>query len=161
MEELSQAFNIAASGLNATHLATVILIAPFLFLSTGIMCLLDFISGIRTARYLGEKIRSRPIRKTIEKITSYWLFQIAGFMVGIIMSPFPFYNLPYVSIVFAIAIIAVEVKSMLEHSGRRKHGSAKIPETIHEIVEWLGEADFKTAIREIARRKVEENQTLP
>lgn len=62
----------------------------------------DTISGVYTAKKTGEKLRSHRLRKMFEKMAIYWFFQSLVGIVGLILSLFPFYNLPYLSIVFAI-----------------------------------------------------------
>lgn len=97
-------------------------------------------SGIYTAKKTGEQLRSHRLRKTFEKMVTYWFFQILVAIVGVILSLIPWYNLPYLSIILAFAICITEGRSMWEHSRRRKDGVAKIPETMQELIDLVGGA---------------------
>lgn len=142
MEEIINAM----AGYDVSHLYRHFIICFFLFIITAGFCVLDFISGTRTAKVLGERLRSHRFRKTIEKMTWYWLFQLLGFLFGLMGTVFAWYEWPYISIVIAVAIGAIETKSMLEHAKRRKCRTAKIPETVRELSDWLGEDNLKRII---------------
>lgn len=147
---------IAALGdYEVTHLYKHCLVCFILFIITAIFCILDFISGTRTARVLGEKLRSHRFRKSIEKMTWYWLFQLLGFFFGLMGTIFEWYDWPYISIAIAIAIGLIEGKSMFEHAKRRKCQTAKIPETIRELVDWIGEDKLKGLIENIVTKHKE------
>lgn len=53
-----------------------------------------------------------------------------------------------------LAIIVIEGKSVLEHAKRRKCRTAKIPETIRDMAEWIGEDALKHSIQELAKKRV-------
>ena len=103
---------------------------------------------------LGEKIRSRKLRKGLEKLSFYWGAQIAASLVGTIGLLFTWYNLPYMTIFVTLAVAWTEGKSYREHFIRRKDGVAKIPETLQEMIDFFGEDELKTTLRAIARRKL-------
>ncbi len=116
-------------------------IVAFCIIVTGIFSVADAYSGIRTAKAVGEKTRSHRYRKTIEKMTWYWFFQILVCIVGIILSVFTWYNLPYLSILLMLGICYIEGKSMWEHSKRRKDHVSKLDDVVHELVELIGGED--------------------
>ncbi len=58
------------------------------------------------------------------------------------------------TIFVTLAVAWTEGKSYREHFIRRKDGVAKIPETLQEMIDFLGEDDLKTTLRAIARRKL-------
>ena len=86
-------------------------------------------------------------------MTWYWTFQLLGFLFGLIGTVFDWYDWPYISIIIALAIGLIEGKSMLEHAKRRKCNAAKIPETIHEIVDWVGEDEAKKVLTALFNKK--------
>ena len=120
------------------HLVWHLLIVAFCIVTTGIFSIADTISGIYTAKKTGEKLRSHRLRKTFEKMVTYWFFQILVAIVGVILSLLPWYNLPYLSIILAVVICITEGRSMWEHSKRRKDGVAKVPEAVQEVIDLVG-----------------------
>lgn len=137
------------------HLVWHLLIVSLCIFVTGIFSIADTISGVYTARKTGEKLRSHRLRKMFEKMAVYWFFQTLVGLVGLILSLFPFYNLPYLSIVFAVMICVAEGRSMWEHSKRRRDGVAKLPEAVHELVELAGgEDELKHALLDLVRKRL-------
>lgn len=96
--------------------------------------LLDLWDGLYTARKTGKKIKSHILRITIAKVSEYWRFMLIGFLIDCAGVLFPFYALPYVSIVFFLGLIGVEVKSMMEHAKRRKSHVNDAQEIIERII---------------------------
>ncbi len=125
---------------------TLILIPPALVA-------LDTYFATSTARMLGEKIRSRKLRKGIEKLTFYWGAQIAASLVGTIGLLFTWYNLPYLTILVTLAVAWTEGKSYREHFSRRRDGVAKVPESLQEMIDFFGEDEIKDIFHTIAKRK--------
>ena len=137
------------------HLVWHMLIVTVYIFTTGIFSIADTISGVYTARKTGEKLRSHRLRKMFEKMAIYWFFQTLVGIVGLILSVFPFYNLPYLSIVFAIMICVAEGLSMWEHSKRRRDKVAKLPEAVHELVELAGgEEELKHALLDLVKKRL-------
>lgn len=65
------------------------------------------------------------------------------------------YNLPYLSIILALAICFTEGRSMWEHSRRRKDGVAKIPETMQELIDIVGgEDELKRPLIAIVQKRL-------
>lgn len=142
------------------HLLWHVLIAALCIAITGIFSIADTASGVYTAKKTGEKLRSHRLRKMFEKMMVYWFFQMLVGIVGLILTLFPFYNLPYLSIVFAIMICVAEGKSMWEHARRRRDGVAKLPEAVHELVELAGgEEELKHALLDLVKKRLGVEET--
>ena len=77
-------------------------------------------------------------QKSTISITFKIPFQILVGVIGVIFSLFPWYNLPYMSIIFAAMICIAEGRSMWEHSRRRKDNVAKVPEAVQELIDLVG-----------------------
>ncbi len=121
--------------------------------ATLLAILLDFRDGVATAKRCRQPIHSHKIRITVIKISEYWQFIFLALLADCIGAFMPFYGLPYVTILFGLAVIFIECKSMLEHAQRRKSGVAKLPSAVAEIVEFVGGTDeLRSLIAEMARR---------
>lgn len=137
------------------HLAWHLLIVAFCIVTTGVFSIADTMSGIYTAKKTGEKLRSHRLRKTFEKMAVYWFFQTLVAIVGVILTLLPWYNLPYLSIILAVAICVTEGRSMWEHSRRRKDGVAKIPETVQELIDLVGgEDELKRTLISLVQKRL-------
>ena len=113
---------------------------------------LDFWSGRDTAKAIGEKIDSQGYRRTFVKIGDYYrvlmfllLFDLIGFL-------FPFYKLPFASIVGSISVIAIELISVLENSRQKKSRSAEIPDIIKKIIQCATAKDGEALLEEITNQ---------
>lgn len=147
-------FSMALTGYDMGHLYRHIVVCFALFLLTIAVCGIDFISGTWTAKKLHEPLRSHKFRKTVEKIAWYWLIQLLGFLFGLMGTVFTWYEWPYISMAIAAAIVLIEGRSVMEHSKRRKCRTAKIPESIRDMAEWIGDEALKKSIQELARKRV-------
>lgn len=137
------------------HLVWHLTIVAFCILVTGVFSVADTASGIYTAKKTGERLRSHRLRKTFEKMAVYWFFQILVAIVGVLLTPMSWYNLPYLSMIFALAICVSEGISMWEHSKRRKDGVAKIPESLQGLVDLMGgEEKLKQEVLDLVRRQL-------
>lgn len=155
MDNFIEIIKIGMGDYSLHHLAWHLLIVAFCIVATGVFSLADTISGIYTAKKTGEKLRSHRLRKTFEKMAVYWFFQTLVAIIGIILTLLPWYNLPYLSIILAVAICVTEGRSMWEHSRRRKDGMAKIPETIQELIDIMGgEEEVKRALLDFVQKRL-------
>lgn len=111
-----------------------------------IAIMLDLWDGVHTARKTGQNVHSHKLRVTIEKMSEYFRFILIAFLVDCIGVMFAFYVLPFVSIIFGVGLIAVEVKSMFEHASRRKSHTMQLPDIIKSIVECGHEKEAKKII---------------
>ncbi len=154
MENYFEIIKLGMGDYSLHHLVWQLTIVAFCILLTGMFSIADTASGIYTAKKTREKLRSHRLRKTFEKMAVYWFFQILVGMVGVILSLFPWYNLPYLSIVFAAMICVVEGRSMWEHSKRRKDGLAKVPEAVQELIDLVGgEEELKRTLVSLVQKR--------
>lgn len=102
----------------------------FMIMST----LVDFWSGITTARALRQPLMSHGFRRTIAKIGSYWQVLIFALMFDILGAFFSFYYLPFMTIVATLSIIIIEARSVVENSKRRKLSAAEMPSVMQDIM---------------------------
>ncbi len=155
MENFVEIIKTGMGDYSLHHLVWHLSIVAFCILTSGLFSVADTVSGIYTAKKTGEKLRSHRLRKMFEKMAVYWFFQVLVGIVGLILSLFPFYNLPYLSILFAIMICAAEGRSMWEHSRRRHDGVAKLPEAVQELIDLAGgEDELKRALLDMVRKRL-------
>lgn len=100
-------------------------------------CMIDFWSGISTAKALGEKLMSHGFRKTVTKACDYARLLMFTFMFDVLGSLLTFYKLPFASMLCVVAIIVIEGKSVLENSRRKKANVADVPDIVKEIVKTV------------------------
>lgn len=103
--------------------------------------LLDLYTGVRAAKALKEKIRSRILRRTIKKITDYLVVVFFGILIDVLGLCFPWYAIPYCCIVATLGVILIEGKSVIENHTRIKSSAAKVPEMIGDIAEKIIKCD--------------------
>lgn len=106
-----------------------------------IAIMLDLWDGVHTARKTNQKVHSHKLRVTIDKMSEYFRFIMLAFLVDCIGMLFNFYVLPFVSIIFGIGLILVEIKSMFEHAHRRKSHATELPDIIRKIMDCCHEKD--------------------
>lgn len=136
------------------HLLFHSAIVFYLIILTGVFSFADMLYAVNTAKKLREPIRSHRFRKTVEKIALYWGAQLLIFMVGLMGTLFPWYNLPYLSMLAAMLICYIEGKSIVEKFKRRKDHMSKIPEAISEIVDYIGEEKVQRLIHSESAKPV-------
>ena len=96
--------------------------------------IIDYNSGISTSRALGEKISSKKMRKTFAKVSDYYRVLTFALLFDAIGSFFYFYKVPIASILSSAAVIAIEARSVIENSRKKKTAAADIPNIIKQIV---------------------------
>ena len=105
--------------------ATIFYVAAVLF---------DLHTGIAAARKCHEKIRSRILRRTITKILDYLRVLVFGVMIDVLGLNFPWYVVPYCSILVAVGVIAIEFKSVMENYRKSKSAARELPDVIGDII---------------------------
>lgn len=95
---------------------------------------IDLWSGVDAAKACGEKIRSNGLRRTVSKLGDYFRIELFFLMFDGLGSLISWYELPYASMVGALAIILIEGKSVVENSRKKKSSAADIPDIIKNIV---------------------------
>lgn len=118
---------------------------------------LDFWSGRDTAKALGEKIDSQGYRRTFVKIGDYYRVLMFLLLFDLIGSLFPFYTLPFASILGSIAVISIELISVIENSKRKKSHAGDIPEIVKKIVQCATSKEGEKILDEI-RKELNDNK---
>ena len=108
---------------------------------------LDMWVGIEAARANGEKIMSKGLRKTINKGLDYLRVVFFAFLIDILGSFFPWYHLPFVSIVATAAILVIEGKSVIENFKRKKSPASEVVTEAQEVVRTLTKRESDTLIQ--------------
>lgn len=98
-------------------------------------CLVDFWSGITTAKALGEKLMSHGFRRTIIKVGDYIRILLFALMFDMLGSFLSFYKIPFATILCTIAIMLIEGRSVIENSRRKKAHAADVPDMIKQIIQ--------------------------
>lgn len=111
--------------------------------------IIDFWSGRDTAKALGEPIDSKGYRRTFVKIGDYYRVLMFLLLFDLIGSLFEFYKLPFATLLGSVAVIAIELKSVIENSRRKKSHSAEIPQIIKEIIQCSTTAKGEEILKRI------------
>ena len=135
------------------HLQTFFLLAFILFVIVGVANIVDCIDAIITGRELGQELESARLRNALYKLSKYWLGLMLALLIDIV-GVMAIYKLPYLMMVATVAMLFIEGRSMIEHARRRKDKTAKIPEVIRDIVDYIGDDKTKEIIIDIVKRKV-------
>lgn len=135
------------------RMAIVLICWAFVFVANFV----DFWSGRDTAKAIGEHIDSKGYRRTFIKIGDYYRVLIFALLFDLIGSLFTFYKLPFASILGSVAVIAIELSSVIENSKRKKSHSAEIPSIIKKIVQCATTKDGEKILEEI-RKELQENK---
>ena len=127
------------------RMAIVLVCWAFVFVANFV----DFWSGRDTAKAIGERIDSKGYRRTFIKIGDYYRVLIFALLFDLIGSLFAFYKLPFASIIGSVSVIAIELKSVLENSRRKKSNAADVPEIVKKIIQCATTADGEKLLEEI------------
>lgn len=127
------------------RMAIVMICWTFVFIAN----ILDFWSGRDTAKALGEPIDSKGYRRTFVKIGDYYRVLMFALLFDLIGSLFEFYKLPFATLLGSVAVIAIELKSVIENSRRKKSHSAEIPQIIKEIIQCSTTAKGEEILKRI------------
>ena len=132
------------------------------------VCLVDFWAGVSAAKAEGTKLNSHGFRKTIVKIGDYFKVALVGMMIDIVGGFFSWYDLPYATILFSVASIIIEGKSVFENVKRKRTGVEKVGELAKAIMECdnLEEAlrlvtklsDLKAVLMKMGKWKAQEDK---
>lgn len=97
--------------------------------------IVDFWSGTMTAKALGQALMSHGFRRTITKIGDYVRLMLFALMFDILGSLLSFYIIPFATILYTVAVICIEGKSVVENSKRKKAHAAEVPDIVKQIVQ--------------------------
>ena len=109
--------------------------------------LLDLDTGIKAARKNHEKIKSRNLRRTITKIIDYLRVLVFGVLIDVLGLAFPWYFIPFCSILVAFGVVLIEAKSVLENYQKSKSAASELPDMLMDVI--------KAVTREDAQRIIE------
>ena len=110
---------------------------------------IDLWSGVDAAKACGEKIQSNGLRRTVSKLGDYFRIELFFLMFDALGSLISWYELPYASMVGALAIILIEGKSVVENSRKKKSSAANIPDIIKTIVNASNVDQAKAIINQL------------
>ena len=131
MLELIEAKNIdALMFFIAIRVGIILICWIFMILSS----IVDFWSGTTTAKALGQALMSHGFRRTITKIGDYVRLMLFALMFDILGSLLSFYIIPFATILYTVAVIYIEGKSVVENSKRKKAHAAEVPDIVKQIV---------------------------
>lgn len=114
----------------AIRVGIILICWIFMILSS----IVDFWSGTTTAKALGQALMSHGFRKTITKIGDYVRLMLFALMFDILGSLLSFYIIPFATILYTVAVIYIEGKSVVENSKRKKAHAAEVPDIVKQIV---------------------------
>jgi hypothetical protein len=114
----------------AIRVVIILICWIFMILSS----IVDFWSGITTAKALGQALMSHGFRRTITKIGDYVRLMLFALMFDILGSLLSFYIIPFITILCTVAVIYIEGKSVVENSKRKKAHAAEVPDIVKQIV---------------------------
>lgn len=111
--------------------------------------LVDFWSGVSTAKALHERLMSHGFRRTITKIGNYWQVLIFALLFDILGAFLSFYYLPFMTMIGTLGIILIEARSVIENSQRKKSAAGQLPEVTKQIIEAVTDEDAIAALARI------------
>lgn len=126
----------------------VIVLVCWIFMAAS--NIVDFFSGINTARALGQKLKSHAFRRTITKIRDYAQIMLFALMFDALGSLLPFYAVPFATMLCTLAVMCIEGKSVIENSRRKKAHAGEIPDILRQIVEATTQEQGKDILKRIA-----------
>ena len=132
MLELIETNNTSALMFFIAIRAGIILTCWLFMIASSIV---DFWSGITTAKALGQTLMSHGFRRTIAKICDYARLMIFALMFDMLGSLLSFYVAPFATILCTAAVICIECKSVIENSRRKKAHAADVPDIVKKIVQ--------------------------
>lgn len=147
---------------NFVMIRVCIVLVCWLFMVTSV--LIDFWSGVTTAKAIGEKLKSKGFRQTITKAADYirvMLFAVMFDALGLCFVHF--YSLPFITMISTMAIMLIEGKSVIENSRRKKAHAAEVPEVVKKIIkavttkqatELLEQLDLLTSKTELQNESI-------
>lgn len=133
MEEFTIHFHVTQ---DIGHGITLIFICCVLIIAA---VLLDLWTGIDAARKTGERIRSKILRRTVQKTLDYLRVIIFGVLIDVLGLAFPWYDQPYCAVVITLGVLAIEGKSVLENLKKKKSHGADVLKGAKEAIEGVKE----------------------
>ena len=135
------------------HIHTFVAVSVLAFILVMIANVADCIDAMFTSRRVGRPIESAKLRHALWKLAKEWILLLAVLAIDSLMAAC-WTKLPYLTVITAIAMIAVEVLSMVEHARLRRDKLTKLPTHLKDIIEYFGEDDLRELFREFTRKKL-------
>lgn len=135
------------------HVHTFIAVGLLAFLLVMVANVADCIDAMITSRVAGQKIESAKLRHALWKLAKEWILLIVVFAIDALMAAC-WTKLPFLTVITAIAMIAVEALSMVEHARLRKDKLIKLPGHIKDLVDLFGEEELRELMKQLARKKL-------
>ena len=110
----------------------------------------DLWDGVYTAKKTHQKIKSHKLRITGEKVAEYFRFIFIVFLLDTVGVLLPWYALPYLTMVMAVGLIGVEIKSLFEHAKERKSKATEVKDVIGIIIKAANDHDATKAIERVS-----------
>lgn len=111
--------------------------------------LVDMWDGVQTARFMKEKVDSKGLRRTFAKAGDYWRMMLFGLMFDSLGLLFPWYILPYMTMVITVGVLVIEFRSVWEHNRRKRSHAAELPNVIANIIKCASEKDALELVNKI------------
>ena len=123
--------------------------------------LVDLWTGIEKAKARREFVDSGGLRRTITKVGEYWRVLAMLLLEDVIGSIFPWYALPYASVLGTLAVILIEGRSVIENLRAKHSAAADIPDAIGRIIRCRDVKQAASLLRELRSLTGEREKTDP
>lgn len=127
-----------------------IVLACWFFMAVS--CIVDFWSGVTTAKALGQALMSHGFRRTITKMGDYVRLLLFVLMFDMLGSLLSFYIAPFATILCTVAIIYIEGKSVVENSRHKKAHAADVPDIVKKIIQAITAEQGNEVLKEITKK---------
>ena len=135
------------------HVHAFVAVGVLAFLLVMVANVADCIDAMITSRVAGQQIESAKLRHALWKLSKEWILLLVVFAIDALMAAC-WTKLPFLTVITAIAMIAVEALSMVEHARLRKDKLIKLPGHLKDLVELFGEDELRDLIKQLARKKL-------
>ena len=108
--------------------------------------LIDLSTGIERAKKCKEKIKSHILRRTISKVVDYYRLLFFGILIDVLGLTFVWYNLPYCTVLIAVGVVLIEMKSVLENYRKMKSAAKDMPAVVKQIIDAVTDKDAEKII---------------
>lgn len=112
-------------------------------------CLIDFWSGITTARALHEPLMSHGFRRTFIKIGEYWRVMLFALLFDILGAFLSFYYLPFATMLCTASVLFIEGRSVIENSRRKKSSAADVVDVSRKIAVATTRDEVRAVISDV------------
>lgn len=135
------------------HVHIFLTVALLAFLLVLVANIADCIDAMITSRVAGQTIESAKLRHALWKLAKEWILLLTVLAIDALMAAC-WTKLPFLTVATAIAMIAVEALSMVEHARLRKDKLTKLPHHLKDIIDYLGEDELRDMLKHFARKKL-------